>query len=65
MQTQNELLTMREAMAALRRSRAGIYNLLTRGELVALKHGKMTCFRRSEIDRYLASLPTFQSRQQR
>ena len=59
---QDELLTVKEAMATLRRSRAGVYNMLKRGEITAVKHGKFTCFRRSEIQRYLASLPAFRSR---
>ncbi|MBA3909451.1 MAG: hypothetical protein C0524_06075 [Rhodobacter sp.] len=49
--------TLKEAGVILKRSRAGLYLMIGRGELEAVKHGKNTVIRQSEIDRYLSELP--------
>ncbi|MCZ8271731.1 MAG: helix-turn-helix domain-containing protein [Beijerinckiaceae bacterium] len=64
MNSHDELLSLKETMLTLKRSRAGLYNMLKRGEITAVKHGKATCFKRSEVNRYLANLPVFRSRAQ-
>ena len=50
------LYTLKEVGVILKRSRAGLYLMIGRGELEAVKHGKHTVIRQSEIDRYMATL---------
>jgi excisionase family DNA binding protein len=52
----NQLYTLKEVGVILKRSRAGLYLMIGRGELAAVKHGKHTVIRQSELDRYLATL---------
>jgi excisionase family DNA binding protein len=51
------LLGVVDVMAALNASRGGVYALLRGGQLKALKLGVATRVRRSELLRFLASLP--------
>ena len=53
----DHLYTLKETGVILKRSRAGLYLMIGRGELEAVKHGKNTVIRQSEIERYLSALP--------
>jgi excisionase family DNA binding protein len=54
------LLGVPEVMEALNASRSGVYALLRGGQLKAVKLGDATKVRRSELQRFLASLPEAQ-----
>lgn len=51
------LLSVREAMARLSVSRAGLYTLLGQGRLQALKLGSRTLIPATELERFVADLP--------
>jgi excisionase family DNA binding protein len=51
------LLNVTDVMEALNTSRSGVYSLLRGGYLKAVKLGDATKIRRSELQRFLASLP--------
>lgn len=53
--TQPQLLTIPEAAEALRVSQATLYNMMRRGDIVAVKFGRRTLIERQEIDRVIAA----------
>lgn len=58
MLTENQLaFSIEDTAAAIAVSRTQIYRLLASGELLALKCGGRTLIARSEIERYLSTLP--------
>lgn len=54
-------LTVPDAVKASGMSRSAIYEAMKRGDLVARKAGRRTLIHFSELQAYLASLPTFQA----
>ena len=50
-------LTIQEACAAARIGRTNVYAAIRAGELIARKHGKRTLILRTELNRWLESLP--------
>ena len=56
----NELLTVATVCAEYRLGRTLLYELLNKGELVALKIGKRaTRFRRSDVENWISSRPLY------
>lgn len=52
---QPQLLTIKEAAEALRVSQATLFNMMRRGEVVAVKFGRRTLIERAEIQRVIAA----------
>lgn len=52
---QPELLTVKEAAAALRVSQAHFFKMMREGEVVAVKFGRRTLIERTEIARVIAA----------
>lgn len=52
---ESEILTLEEAAAYLKAGKRTIYRLAQRGEIPAFKLGGTWRFRRSELDRWIAS----------
>ena len=53
--------TMPDAVQYSGMSRSALYEALKRGELTARKAGRRTLIAFSDLDAYLASLPTYQA----
>lgn len=53
------LLTISETCTRLRIGRTTLYKLIGFGELRALKSGKKTLIEEDELNRWIASLPTY------
>jgi hypothetical protein len=62
--TDRRALRIRDFCDAYRISRAGAYALIARGELRARKSGRRTLIPIVEAERWLASLPLIQARNQ-
>lgn len=52
-----DMLTIDDVVRESRLSRAGIYNAMQRGDLVARKYGRRTLFSRADFDAFLAAMP--------
>ncbi|HHK0271239.1 TPA: helix-turn-helix domain-containing protein [Pseudomonas aeruginosa] len=52
---ESEILTLEEVAAYLKAGKRTVYRLAQRGEIPAFKLGGMWRFRRSELDRWIAS----------
>lgn len=55
------LLTIPEACETLKLGRTKIYALIAKGEITARKAGKKTLIEKSELERWVSTLPAFQS----
>lgn len=55
------LLTITEACAQLNLGRTRLYSLISTGEIAARKAGKKTLIEKSELERWVSSLPSYQS----
>lgn len=60
--TAGELLPVDDAARETKMSRRKLYRLLSNGTIRARKHGGRTFIERTEIARFLASLPMYQGR---
>jgi len=54
-------LTIPDAVRATGLSRSALYEAMRRQEIVAIKAGRRTLIRFSDLEAYLASLPTYQA----
>ncbi|MWV26441.1 helix-turn-helix domain-containing protein [Aurantiacibacter rhizosphaerae] len=54
-------LTIPQAVQASGLSRSGLYEALRRGDLTARKAGRRTLIAFTDLENYLASLPTYQA----
>ena len=59
--TERLMMTVPEAVNASGMSRSAIYLALKRGDLQARKAGRRTLIAVSDLEAFLANLPTFQS----
>lgn len=55
------LLTITEACETLKLGRTRLYDLISKGEITARKAGKKTLIEKSELERWVSSLPSYQS----
>lgn len=58
------LLTIPEACEALKMGKTRLYSLITKQEIRAIKNGKKTLLEKSELERWVSSLPPYQSQNQ-
>lgn len=58
------LLTIPEACETLKLGRTRLYTLISSGEITARKVGKKTLIEKSELERWVSSLPSYQSQNQ-
>lgn len=54
-------VTISDAVKATGISRSALYEAMKRGDLAARKAGRRTLIRVSDLESYLASLPTFEA----
>ena len=54
-------VTIPDAVKATGMSRSALYEAMRRKEIVAIKAGRRTLIRFSDLEAYLASLPTYQA----
>lgn len=54
-------LTIPQAVQASGLSRSGLYEAMRRGDLTARKAGRRTLIAFTDLETYLASLPTYQA----
>jgi excisionase family DNA binding protein len=58
----SDLYSTAQACKSLGISIPTLYRLFARGEISAIKIGRRTCIRASEIERFIASRPALQAR---
>ncbi len=54
-------VTVPDAVKATGMSRSALYEAMRRKEIVAIKAGRRTLIRYSDLEAYLASLPTYRA----